>query len=108
MRYYARSAGRSTSPLSRDVLLGSPNVVQCPWVTKWIWRLHAAHERLEPSFRVLARQHDSVVAGDAAEANVGANPHHGPVEPSARVRLAQANHVADPKIKWHEDSLRRA
>lgn len=42
-----------------------------------------------------------MLTGLTAEADVGTEPHHSPLEPAAGMRLAQADDVIDPKLDDH-------
>jgi hypothetical protein len=45
-------------------------------------------------------------AGQAFQPDVGAQTHHAPLVPAARVRLAQAQNVVEAKIEGHEAEKR--
>jgi hypothetical protein len=60
-----------------------------------IGRRSPDYEQFHPPLEIATRQEDSPAAGDALDADVGAEPHYSPIEAAAGVRLLEPHHVAD-------------
>ena len=60
------------------------------------------YKRLEPLFKLTAREEDTVLTRCANHADIYAQPHDLPFVSSAWMRLAQANHIAHSDVQYHQ------
>ena len=70
--------------------------------------LTAREEFHDPPLENLTRQHDAVTTPDAAEADIGAEPHHGPLVGTTSMGPSETHHVAEAQIQCHSQSPRLA
>lgn len=67
--------------------------VSCP--------IGALQNSLEAFFEIVARQHDTVLAGEAPQADVGADAGDLPIGSAAGMGFSHANDVADVDVNRH-------